>query len=759
MHLKYAAILFALFLFVAGAPAQQSGVQRGSSIADASAVPAGSDLPPVAPAGRPAIGLALQGGGALGLAHVGVLEWLEDHHVPVDRIAGTSMGSLVGALYATGRTPAELRSLAMSDAISSVFTLQTPYADASYRRRQDRQQIPQSITIGLKNGFGLRNALLADGGVNAFLTRELFDYNGKALDYNRLPIPLRWVATHFNTLQAVTFAAGPLPQAVRASISIPGIFAPVKGRDGHYLVDGGILDNLPTDVLRRDLKADRVIAVRLQDATLSAGDTGSIVGVLNRAFIAGIARNMEQAEKLADVVIDVPVGNYSGTDYGKAEQLIQAGYQAAEQDRVALLRYALDDSGWQAYLAARNARRLGEPGVLRAVRVEGGVPGAENQVQRDMKAAEGRPVTAHSIAAGLKVVQSNGVYEATYETFAQAGSTSQPGEDTGILVHLTKDSAGPPYLMVAPEVAAATSNITEGELAVRFVDQSLSSFGSEFRASIRVGYLTDVTAEYYRVLAPGGYFVQPEAQILRQPVYIWDNQARVAERFQQNVATGLKAGRTFNNQMQIAAEWRAETTRWSLRTGTGGGPDLNGTAQTGLLRFNLDKTESSTISPNGFRLSAEAGALYHAVASDNAPLVGLSFASTHAWREDNIFGLGAEVNSYLRARVAQPYRFTLGGPMRLSASSFDEYRGTDTYLARTGYMHRIAALPTGLGHGLYAALGYEAGEIWSPDARAIMRQDGTAGLVAGTPLGVITFGVSVGDAGRRKVFFTIGRWF
>jgi len=118
-----------------------------------------------------------------------------------------------------------------------------------------------------------------------------------------------------------------------------------------------------------------------------------------------------------------------------------------------------------------------------------------------------------------------------------------------------------------------------------------------------------------------------------------------------------------------------------------------------------------------------------------------------------------EVDSYLRANVAQPFRFVLGGPMRLSASAFDEYRGTDLYLARSGYMHRIAALPTGLGQGLYALLGYEAGEIWSPEQRAVLRQDGTLGLVGNTPIGLVTFGVSVGDAGHRKVFLTLGRWF
>ena len=132
----------------------------------------------------------------------------------------------------------------------------------------------------------------------------------------------------------------------------------------------------------------------------------------------------------------------------------------------------------------------------------------------------------------------------------------------------------------------------------------------------------------------------------------------------------------------------------------------------------------------------------------------LSTARTWSWNQSNILGLTADVNSYLRANVAEPYRFTLGGPRRLSASSFDEFRGTDTYLARAGYLRRIAALPIGLGQGLYAVIGYEAGEIWSPEARSILRQDGTAG-----PFGAISIGGSVGDAGHRKVFITVGRLF
>jgi NTE family protein len=727
-------------------------------------------LPAIQPPNRPVIGLALEGGGALGLAHIGVIHWLEEHHIPVDRLAGTSMGALVGAFYASGQTPAQMRALALSDAFLGVFTLQTSYVDSSFRRRQDRRQNPAAVTIGLKHGLALRNALLTDRGVNEFLTTNLLAYNRQDLDYNQTPIPFRCVATDLNTLQSVTFSSGPLPQAVRASASIPGVFPPVQAANGHFLVDGGILDNLPTDVLKLELHADTVIAVRLEDAALNGADTGSVVGVLNRAFTAGIVRNVDQAERLADVVVTVPVGKFSTTDYAKGNELIDAGYQAAEQGRAALLRYALDDQGWNAYLAARDLRRLAQPGLLRQVRVEGGEPAAKRQVLAEMKPIEGQPVSPAATLGALKTIQSNGGYSATYETFgpppAAAGALNpnaavpnNGNPDTGILVRLTRDPIGPPYLLIGPDLAAVTSNITRMGLSLRLVDQNLGGFGSELRATARVGYMTDLSAEYYRLLTPNGFFLEPRTGIVREPVYIWADQKRVAERFQQNLDSGIEAGRTLGNSMQISAEWRAEDTHWALTTGSGGGPYLSGTAQTGMLHINIDKESSGTVSPQGFRLTAAAGALYHAAGSDNAPLVMLSTARTWLWRQRNIFGLTADINSYLRANVAEPYRFTLGGPRSLSASSFDEYRGTDTYLARAGYLLRLAALPTGLGQGLYGTLGYEAGEIWSPEAHAILRQDGTAGLVAATPFGSISLGASVGDAGHRKIFITLGRLF
>ena len=768
MRWKSAATLLATTLLLTIAVAQEPAVPAPAS-AESSLPPT---MPPVQPQGRASVGVALEGGNALGLAHIGVLQWFEENHIPVDRISGTSMGSLIGALYATGTTPAQMRALALSDTFARVFAFQVPYSGLSFRRRQDRRELPEALIVGLRHGVTLRNALLTDRGISDFLTLNLPGYNSQELNFDQLPIPFRCVATDLNTLDSVTFSTGPLPQAVRASISLPGVFAPVQDRNGHYLVDGGILDNLPTDVLKRDLHADTIIAVRLEDSALSNSDVSSIVGVLTRAFDAGIQRNVTEAERLADVVVRVPVGSFSATDYAHPAPLIDAGYKAAEQNRATLMRYALDDAGWKAYVAARESRRASQTGPLREVRVEGGGPGAVRAVRADLSPIKGKPIAPGATLDALRPIQSNGGISATWETFTPktapesnvplepgAVKTDAPASDTGLLVRLNNDHTGPPYLLISPELAAATSNVGQAELTLRFVDQNLGGFGSELRGNARIGYLTDLSAEYYRLLTPGGYFIEPRARMLREPVYIWANQKRVAERFQENLEVGMEAGRTFSNRMQISADWRAIDTRWSQRAGTAGGPYLNGTAQTGLLQISLDKASSGAISPNGFRMSVSAGALYHAVASVNAPLVKLNFAATRSWRNANIFGLRGEVNSYLRANVAEPFRFTVGGPMRLSAASFDEYRGTDMYLGSLGYLRRLAVLPTGLGHGLYGVLSYEAAEVWSPEARATLRQDGLTGIVADTPLGLITFGISVGDAGHRKVFVTLGRWF
>ncbi len=728
-----------------------------------------ADLPPTLPAGRSSIGIALEGGGALGLAHIGVLKWLEEHRIPVDRVAGTSMGALVGSFYASGLSAQQLETIATDADFGRVFAVSRAYTDLSFRRKQDSTDLPQGVQIGLKGGPSLRNALLTDDGLNEFLRTNLKGYNRAPLDYNKLPIPFRCVATDLTSLQRVVFDGGPLPLAVRASISIPGIFAPV-GLNGHYLVDGAIVDNLPTDIARQDLHADIVIGVHLGSVRFGEGDVSSVVGVFARAYSAGTARNEILARSSADVVIDTDLTRFSTNDYDHVRDLIAAGYAAAAQSHDALDRFTLSEADWQIYLDARHARTRPAPAATAVARVEGGSPGAQARTLRALAPLSGQSIDDGRISQALRAVEGSGSYNATYQTFAPTAFITNPARpndapsataapDTGLLVRLSRVSNGPPFLLFGPDITAVTSNVTRTSLDFRFIDQDVGGFGSELRADVRVGFLTQFSGEYYRLLNPHGYFLQPHLGVVREPVYLWQNQHRVSERLFQQAGGGFDFGRTFTRNLQVAAEWRAQVIRWHLTTGLDADPTVSGTAQTALLHLRYDSTESGTVSPRGSRIDLAVGALLHAPQSQTAPTAQLRLGKTIALYQKNIVGLSFDADTYLRRNVTDPLRFTLGGPLRLSASSVDEYRGTDDFLARIGYLRQIASLPSGLGQGLYLTLGYEAGEIWSPTSPALLRQDGLLGLVAATPLGAIKFGGSIGDAGHRKVFFSLGRLF
>jgi NTE family protein len=744
------------------APASEESVNQVQASSEAESK-SSTSLPATVPANRKSIGLVLEGGGALGLAHIGVLLWFEQNHIPVDRLTGTSMGALLGGLYASGRSAQQLQALATGNLFGDIFTLQAPYDQIGYRRRQDRRDLPQALTLGLRHGVSVRNAVLSDSPLNDFLRSQFASNNSLEDDFDHLPIPFRCVATDLNMLEPLVFRGGPMPEAIRASISIPGIFSPVSYR-GHYLVDGAVTDNLPTSVARDVLNADVVVAVHLKSAGLAESDVGSILGVFARAFEAGTAKTERAGISRADLLITAATETFSTTDYGKAKELIAVGYAAAESQRDHLLRYRLSEEDWAAHLHDRQSRIAPAPGRLLAVRVQGGSDAAQKGIAQSLEPLKERPIDAAAITKSLRRVEGAGNHETSFETYQTTptpplSGTQAQTPDTGVIVHLGAVRNGPPFLLVGADLTAVTSNVTRNNIDLRLVDQDFGGYGSELRADARFGFLTQGALEYYKPIFSTGLFVQPHLGILRQPVYLWRDQQRVSERFEQRAGGGVDFGKSFNRQMQIAAEWKIEATRWRLVTGADDTRNLSGTAQTGVLHFSYDTAVTGAVSPHGLRLDASAGSLFHTAMSENAPLAQASASRTFLLKQKNIIGFHAQGDTYFRRNVAAPFRFTLGGPLRLSASSIDEYRGTDDFFFRGGYLRKIASLPSGLGQGVYLAAAYEAGEMWSPEHRAFLRQDVLGGVVASTPFGVITVAASVGDAGRRKFFFTLGRLF
>ena len=255
---------------------------------------------------RPRVGLALGGGAARGIAHVGVLEWLEEHHIPVDVVVGTSMGGLIGGAYASGMSPAEIRKLLGRPDWDLMFLGEVPYQQRDLRRREDRRIYPMRVEFGLKGGFKLPPGLDSGQQVSFLLQRIALPYYGVA-SFDELPTPFRCVATDMEKGEPVVLGNGSLSRAMRATMSLPTAFAPVV-IDGRLLADGGILNNVPVDVARAQ-GADVVIAVNVGSAPHTREQMMSLFGMLGQTLDVAMSDSSRAIAKTADVLVQPPSGN------------------------------------------------------------------------------------------------------------------------------------------------------------------------------------------------------------------------------------------------------------------------------------------------------------------------------------------------------------------------------------------------------------------------------------------------------------------
>jgi NTE family protein len=807
---------------------------------------------PIAPAtaparvfARPRIGLALGGGGALGLTEIGVLQWFEENHIPVDLIAGTSMGCMVSAMYASGMNPMQLKQAVNDRVFSSVFTFSNSYESRSFRRREDSRELPNAITIGLKHHVSFRNAILTDQGLNAFLDREFLRYDDRT-DFNTLPIPLRCVSTDLNDAIASTFARGSIPDAVRASVSLPGIFQPFE-MNGHEYVDGGVLEDLPTRPVR-EMKPDVVLAVSIPMAPVSKADLGSIPGVLARTFsVAGEAAEREQ-RKAADLVIIPDIKGYTTADFLKIDPLFDRGYQAAEAQRAALLRYAVSNSDWQAYLAHRVSLIRGPAGPVLRVRITAPDHSSTLAVQRLFAPLVNRPVDTIKIEALLDQVRADGAFDADYtigyetpqQFAAQANGRAPIGEDAVpvptqlapghepdtktvvpsvkeqpgvvlnadrpgapglsatkeatpqaladistrpiILVTVTRKKTGPPFIFLGANVEAQTTAFTRATVEAVVLDQDLGGYGSELRSSVKLGYLTEFTGEYFRHLAANWsrsrvFFLAPHGDFMRKPYPVYSGPTNIANRQLQLVSGGADLGLTNQRTQELRAGIDFEHLSWTTTIGSDGQPNLYGNAQRGRIRYEYDTQDRALVPQFGVHVAANGGYLAtnmnRPINVQSAPFLDGKVSFAHRFnmhpadpgakpdpaRSRGLLILAGEGGTLFNRDVAQPFRYTLGGPLRLSASAIDQYRGTDYWVIEPALLHRIAQLPSPLGEAIYIGLGVEAGRIYAPGFATITREDAYFGLVAETPLGAITIAPAIGSNGERKFVFTLGKLF
>ena len=403
-------------------------VLAASSYVD-SQEPTTHDKPP-----HPKLGLVLEGGGALGLAHIGVITWMEEHRIPVSYVAGTSMGGLVGGIYATGRSPAEVRELINGINWDQVLSGVTPFRDLSFRRKQDARDFPGELEFGLRGGLQFPSGFNSGQEVNLVLDSVALPYS-EIPSFNDLPIPFACVATDLVSGKRHVFRDGSLALAMRSTMSLPGIFTPVRSGKSLY-ADGFMLDNLPIDV-GKEMGSELTLGIHLETAPMDPKTNLSSFGVLGQSISVMSAVNELHSMEMADILVTVPLQKYTTLDYNKADEIIKAGYDAAASKATVLSAFSVSDAEWEAYLSARNAKRRTTP-IPKFVEVTGVPPQMAKSMEKQMSSLVGKPVEPKIIGQDMMTIVGMGRFAtATY-------SMTEKNGEQGLQIQAEQKSYAPP---------------------------------------------------------------------------------------------------------------------------------------------------------------------------------------------------------------------------------------------------------------------------------------------------------------------------
>jgi len=705
-----------------------------------------------APRARPKIGVALEGGGAMGLAHIGVLKWFEEHHIPVDYVAGTSMGGLVGGFYATGMTPDELKTLIDGMDWRKILGDSTPYEDLAFRRKEDQRAYPNSLIFGLRHGLTLPAGLNAGHQIGLIIDRVTLPYD-QVPSFDALPVPFRCVATDLVSGKSHVFQDGSLAVALRSTMSIPGAFSPVHEGKAVY-VDGGLLNNLPTDVVRQ-MGAEIVIAVHLEPAPVDSKDIQSLFSVLNHSVRVVLDENELRSLAQADAVVSVPLAEYNSVDYAKSAQIMQRGYEAANARAPLLEAFALDDAEWQTRQQMREARKRSDVPTPQFIEVAGTNAHEATDVTRYVKRFQGKPINPGKLDEVLTRLTGVGRYDsAGYRLIEKNGQT-------GLLVQVVEKNYAPPMLQTAFEMDGSQSGNVDFTMGTRFTFMDVAGFRSEWRTDLLIGNTYGIQMELFRPFrAESRWFFAPHADASDTafPIYAKNDPLADYRIYRTNV--GGDVGYSFGRFSELRVGYQIGSLNTKLRLGSPEIPAVAGRVGQARLRYLLDHTDDPVIPRRGF--SAETNFRWF----DQSPGASGAFPSMDLklgyfqpiTKLASVF-LQSEGGTTFGVTSTGIPQFFLGGPVRLSAYGQNEFQGNQYYLFRAGYLHDLLTLPPFLGKKVYVVGAYEIGKMYGVPTGSELPDDVAAGFLAETALGPFFVGGSVGDSGHRKWFFQLGRVF
>lgn len=699
--------------------------------------------------------LVLGGGGARGTAHIGVLKVLEREHIAIDCIAGTSMGAIVGGMYASGYDSEQI--VAALDGINwrDTFRDDPSREDLPMRRKEDDLRFVAAVELGLKDGrIAFPRGAIQGQKLQLILRRLLLSVIGVD-EFDALPIPFRAIATDIGRGEKVVFARGDLALAIRASMSVPGAIAPMR-IDGRLLVDGGITDNLPIDAAR-DMGATRIIAVDVSAVLAPDDKLNSPFAIANQMLTALMRRQTDaQIATLGadDLLIRPDLGDLGSADFDQAQRGVAIGEAAAEAALPQLRRYAVDAERYAAFQARHRTRPFDAP-LIAFLDVQRNRSRTAGYVDHRLSPLVGQPFDVRRTEHEIGRAFGEGSYERITYTLERRG------DETGLLVVPVDKGWGPNFLRAGLRLSDDFAGRNGYQLTGEANFTGLNQHGGEWRNRVELGRITGLHSELRQPFGSAGQFhVSPyfDYSAFNFPLR-FGGHVDVAQYRLRNTTAAFELGYSPSPHWQFGATLEYIHSSAQLKIGTdipGIRNDLGGLQ----LRLTHDSLDSGGFPSRGTRLDLSHDYLPHQLSSgDTANLTRLRW--DHAWsptRSDHLlFGLRGNL-AHGGADFVAAYS-PLGGLGNLSGYTEYELFARQTLLARTVYYHRLTDASALFSVPVYLGGSLEAGGLWNEPGQVRLGDMAFAGslfLGMDTPLGPMFLGYGHAQGSHNAFYLTFG---
>ena len=716
------------------------------------------------------------------MAHIGVLKVLEEEHVPIDAIAGTSMGAVVGGLYASGLNAREIEAIMTSLNWQQAFHDLPPREDLTLRRKQEDQNFLVKFPLGIHGGKVLLPKGLIQGQRLNQIFRRLTLPVARITNFDELPTPFRALATDLETGEGVTMDSGDLTSAMRASMSAPGVFAPVE-RDGRLLVDGGISENLPVDIARA-MGVDILIVVDVGSPLLTREKLNSVPVISNQMIAILIQHNSkQQLEKLKaqDVLIAPPLGDTSSYDFGNVKRVIAVGERAARAATERLVALAMTPQEAQRYAQRREQARQVSPPRIDFVQVDSGSKNYSQRLNSLFDDLTGKPLDPDALARRMTTLYGEG----SLDTLDYQVVQNPENNHYGLLLDARGNSIGPNYVRFGLSLQEDFQGNSTYDAAMRYVMSEITRPGGEFVWDLQIGQTSLIATEIFLPFSEfSGWFVDPHASISATNVPWFGlqsqaaggkvsnsvDQTEIAQYLLHTYEYGVDFGKQFGNWGEIRAGIQREEGHSHLEIGDPSDqllqkqPNQDFGVHDYFVRFSYDRLDDVNFPHTGQQAKLQWDADRNVTGVDEITnQVTMSYLGAVSFgRNTTVFSTNAGLT--LEGNVTDiRLLYPLGGFLNLSGLRANSLLGPDFAIARVMFYRQIGRGGPGyLDVPTYVGFSLEDGNVWQKREDMSFgntHKDASIFLGMDTFLGPVYIATGFDQHGNEAFYLFLGRTF